>query len=145
MERVVLKEGQFVRLAAGGWLHVEVVELVRSPSCRGVDEPFSINRNMRPRPIERLFRENRRRLVDAIRDGRHPQHVAGPERHVAIRDEQQLLSVGKPGGRDVHVHTSKVQTVATEAVVAGDRDLVASKVSVFNRANEDVEVSRRVG
>ena len=144
MKGIVLEEGQLVRLAARGRLHVHVVELVRRASGRGVDEALAVERDVRPRAIQRLFRQHGRRLVDPVRGRGHAQHVAGAKRRVPVRDQEQLGAAGQPGRRDVHVHPAEVQTIAPEIAVARHRDLVARELAVRDRPDEHVEVSVRL-
>ena len=55
VERVVLEEGEFIRFSALRRLHVQVVELVRRPRRRRVDEAPAVERHVRPGAVERLL------------------------------------------------------------------------------------------
>ena len=131
--------------SAGRGLHVEVVELVRRAAGRRVDEPPAVARDIGPRAVERLFPQHRGGLVDAPGARRHAQHVAGPERDVPVRDQEQLVPVGQPGRRQVHVPRAEVQAVAAEVVVARDRDRLAAPAAIGDRPDVDVEVAARGG
>ena len=69
MKRVVAEERELVWLATTRRLQVEVAELVGGPASRRVDEALAVGRDVRPGPIERVFREHRRGRFDAVPPG----------------------------------------------------------------------------
>jgi hypothetical protein len=137
----VAEERELVGLAAIGRLHVEVAELVGSAPRRRVDEPLAVGRDVRPGPIQRVLGEHRGRGVYAVARRWNAQHVAGPERHATVGDDQEFPAVGQPGGRYVHVHRAEIQTVTAEIVVVRDGDFLAHEPTVLDGADMDIEVT----
>ena len=141
-KRVVLAKRQLVRLATAGRQHEEVGEL--AAEMRRVDEALAVRRPRRARAIERLFLVDQARLLaghDVGFDG-HAPDAARAERDAAVRDQQQLASIGRPRRREVDVVVAKVQAIAPEAMIG--RDLHdGARLPVRDRNGEDVEVAVR--
>ena len=143
MESVVLKEREFVGLAANGRLHVEVVVLIGSAGRGGVDEALAVERHVGPWPVERLFRPHDDGFLHALRDGRHAVDVARSERDVAVGNEQEFLAVRHPCGADMDVDVPEVEAVARICMVGRHRNLGAGPPPVRDRSHVHVEVAVR--
>ena len=141
VEGVEVEKGHLVRFAAGGGLHVQVLELVGGARGGRVDEALAVVRNMRLRAVQGLLRQDDLPVLDAADPRRDPVHVAAAERHVAVGDEEQLVAARQPCGRDVHVPGAEVEAVAAEGVVRGDRDFGSGPGAVREGADVDVEVA----
>ena len=90
MKRVVLEESQFIRLAAHCRLHIQIIVLIGAARGRCIHKPFAVDGNVRPRAVKRLLGQHCLRLRDAVLDSRNPQHIARPQRYIAIGHEQLI-------------------------------------------------------
>ena len=59
MESIMSVESQLVGFAARRGLNIEIVVLICSTTRGGIDESFTIKRNIRSRPVQCLLREHR--------------------------------------------------------------------------------------
>ena len=149
MKRVVLEESQFIRLAAHCRLHIQIIVLIGAARGRCIHKPFAVDGNVRPRAVKRLLGQHCLRLRDAVLDSRNPQHIARPQRYIAIGHEQQLFAAWQPRRREVHIPAPEIESTTAEVVIAAHRNRIALPVTVIKAAHVEVEIatmlSRHIG
>ena len=148
MKIVERSERHFIGRASGGRDDVEMRVLIGATRCRGINDAFAVNRNIRASSIERLFRQDGLRIFHRVgarrnRRERHAPEIAGTERYSAIRDKEDLVPIARPRRLDMHVPWAEVEAIARIFMISGDRDLVARPLPVANGPNIDVEIAIR--
>jgi hypothetical protein len=112
IEVVPVAKGHLVRLAAVDRQHVEIVEL--GAAVRAVENALTVRRILRLRAVQRLLAQNHFCFCHRIRlDFRAPDR-ARAQRDATIRNQQHLLSVGRPVRRNMVVVQAEVEPRAAE-------------------------------